>query len=152
MNSDFLDVQVLHFQRVFLDELAAALDVFAHEHAEHPLGLGGFVEGDAEEDADARVERRLPELLGVHLAQPFEALDLDAVLPDRVDLGRTPNPHLSFGAGIHFCLGAPLGRLELQTSFRMLLERFPRMEPVEEPRWKPSYIVRGLAGLRVRLG
>jgi len=69
-----------------------------------------------------------------------------------VDLGRTPNPHLSFGGGIHFCLGAPLGRLELQTSFRTLLERFPRMEPVEEPRWKPSYIVRGLAGLRVRLG
>jgi len=72
--------------------------------------------------------------------------------PDHVDLGRTPNPHLSFGAGIHFCLGAPLGRLELQTSLRTLLERFPRMEPVEEPRWKPSYIVRGLAGLRVRLG
>jgi unspecific monooxygenase len=72
--------------------------------------------------------------------------------PDRLELGRTPNPHLSFGAGIHFCLGAPLGRLELQTSFRALLERFPRMEPVEEPRWKPSYIVRGLAGLRVRLG
>jgi cytochrome P450 len=69
-----------------------------------------------------------------------------------VDLGRTSNPHLSFGAGIHFCLGAPLGRLELQTSFRSLLERFPRMEPVEEPRWKRSYIVRGLAGLRVRLG
>ena len=44
------------------------------------------------------------------------------------------------------------GRLELQTSFRILLERFPRMEPVEEPRWKPSYIVRGLAGLRARLG
>ena len=72
--------------------------------------------------------------------------------PDRLDLGRTPNPHLSFGAGTHFCLGAPLGRLELQTSLRMLLERFPRMEPVEEPRWKSSYIVRGLAGLRVRLG
>src|SRR2546427_1838580 len=72
--------------------------------------------------------------------------------PDRLELRRTPNPHLSFGPGIHFCLGAPLGRLELQTSFRKLLERFPRMEPVEEPRWKPSYIVRGLDGLRVRLG
>ncbi|HEX9300582.1 MAG TPA: cytochrome P450, partial [Actinomycetota bacterium] len=72
--------------------------------------------------------------------------------PDRLDIGRAPNPHLSFGAGIHFCLGAPLGRLELQTSFGALLERFPRMEPVEEPRWKPSYIVRGLDGLRVHLG
>ena len=40
----------------------------------------------------------------------------------------------------------------LQLFERTLLERFPRMEPVEEPRWKPSYIVRGLDGLRVRLG
>jgi len=72
--------------------------------------------------------------------------------PDLLDVGRTPNPHLTFGAGIHFCLGAPLGRMELQTSFRTLLERFPEMEPVEEPRWRPNYIVRGLAGLRVHLG
>jgi cytochrome P450 len=72
--------------------------------------------------------------------------------PDRLDVGRNPNPHLTFGAGIHFCLGAPLGRIELQTSFRTLLERFPAMELVEEPRWRPNYIVRGLAGLRVRLG
>jgi cytochrome P450 len=42
--------------------------------------------------------------------------------------------------------------MELQTSFRTLLERFPAMELVEEPRWRPNYIVRGLAGLRVRLG
>jgi cytochrome P450 len=69
--------------------------------------------------------------------------------PDELDLGREPNPHLTFGAGIHFCLGAPLGRLELQTSFATLLDRFPRLEPVEEPRWKPNYIIRGLAGLRV---
>ena len=40
----------------------------------------------------------------------------------------------------------------LQLFERWVLERFPRMEPVEEPRWKPSYIVRGLDGLRVRLG
>ena len=71
--------------------------------------------------------------------------------PDALDLSREPNPHLTFGAGIHFCLGAPLGRLELQTSFRTLLERFPHMEPVQEPTWKPNYIIRGLDGLRVRL-
>jgi unspecific monooxygenase len=69
--------------------------------------------------------------------------------PDELDLGREPNPHLTFGAGIHFCLGAPLGRLELQTSFTTLLDRFPRLELVEEPRWKPNYIIRGLEGLRV---
>jgi len=71
--------------------------------------------------------------------------------PDALDLTREPNPHLTFGAGVHFCLGAPLGRLELQTSFRALLERAPRIELVEEPRWKPNYIIRGLEGLRVRL-
>jgi cytochrome P450 len=71
--------------------------------------------------------------------------------PDELRLDREPNPHLTFGAGIHFCLGAPLGRLELQTSMRTLLERFPAMEPAEEPAWKPNYIIRGLEGLRVRI-
>jgi unspecific monooxygenase len=69
--------------------------------------------------------------------------------PDRMDLTRDPNPHLTFGAGVHFCLGAPLARIELQTSFAAMLERFPRLEPVEEPRWKPNYIIRGLESLRV---
>jgi cytochrome P450 len=71
--------------------------------------------------------------------------------PDELDLGRDPNPHLSFGAGIHFCLGAPLARVELLTSFGTLLRRAPGMELVEEPRWKPNYIIRGLEALRVRL-
>jgi cytochrome P450 len=72
--------------------------------------------------------------------------------PDRLDLFREHNPHMSFGAGIHFCLGAPLARVELQTSFGTLLRRFPRMELVDEPWWKPAYIIRGLRELRVRLG
>jgi unspecific monooxygenase len=71
--------------------------------------------------------------------------------PDELDVGRDPNPHISFGAGIHFCLGAPLARLELQTSFRTLLERFSGMELVDEPQWKPAYIIRGLKELRVRI-
>ena len=67
-----------------------------------------------------------------------------------MDIAREPNPHLSFGAGVHFCLGAPLARIELQTSFRAMLERFPRLELAEDPRWKPNYIIRGLEGLKVR--
>ena len=70
--------------------------------------------------------------------------------PDRLDLSREHNPHVTFGGGIHFCLGAPLARIELQTSFATLLERIPDLELVEEPPWKPGYIVRGLAELRVR--
>ena len=70
--------------------------------------------------------------------------------PDELDLTRRDNPHLAFGAGIHFCLGAPLARVELETSFRTVLQRFPNIELVEEPRWKPNYIIRGLQELRVR--
>ncbi len=70
--------------------------------------------------------------------------------PDELDLSREPNPHLTFGAGIHFCLGAPLGRQELQVSFGTILERLPGLELAEEPRWKPGYVLRGLAELRVR--
>ena len=70
--------------------------------------------------------------------------------PGDLDVSREPNPHLSFGAGIHFCLGAPLARVELETSFGTLLRRVPRMELVDEPEWKPNYIIRGLKELRVR--
>jgi cytochrome P450 len=70
-------------------------------------------------------------------------------LPDDLDISREPNPHVSFGAGVHFCLGAPLARLELEISFSTMLARLPRMELLEEPSWKPNYIIRGLEALRV---
>ena len=70
--------------------------------------------------------------------------------PDELDLGREPNPHLTFGAGIHFCLGAPLGRQEMIVSFGAILERLPNLELVQEPEWKPGYVLRGLKELRVR--
>ncbi|HET7235971.1 MAG TPA: cytochrome P450 [Actinomycetota bacterium] len=70
--------------------------------------------------------------------------------PDELDLAREPNPHLTFGAGIHFCLGAPLGRQELQVSFATVLDRLPNIELVREPEWKPNYVIRGLRELRVR--
>jgi cytochrome P450 len=94
---------------------------------------------------------RIPK--GAELGLLFDSANHDPSVfeePDVLRLDRKPNPHLSFGAGIHFCLGAPLGRMELQISFRALLERFPELELVEEPRFKPNYIIRGLEGLRVR--
>jgi cytochrome P450 len=70
--------------------------------------------------------------------------------PDRLDLARDPNPHITFGAGIHFCLGAPLARLEMQIAFETILRRMPRLELLTEPEWKPTYIIRGLKSLPVR--
>ena len=90
---------------------------------------------------------------GAELGLLFGSANRDPAVFDRPDellLDREPNPHVTFGAGIHFCLGAPLARLELETSFRTLLRELPRLELVEEPTWKPNYIIRGLESLRVR--
>jgi cytochrome P450 len=70
---------------------------------------------------------------------------------DELDLARDPNPYLSFGAGIHYCLGAPLAKLELGIAFGTLLRRVPRLEPTDPPRWKPTFVLRGLEALRVRV-
>jgi cytochrome P450 len=51
---------------------------------------------------------------------------------------------------VHFCLGAALARLELQTSFGTVLRRLPGLQLVEEPTWKPGYVIRGLHELRVQ--
>ncbi|MBX7469168.1 cytochrome P450 [Streptomyces sp. MAG02] len=69
--------------------------------------------------------------------------------PDALDLSRADNPHISFGAGIHYCLGAPLARLELHASFGQLLRKAPGMRLVAEPEWGPGFVIRGLKELRV---
>ncbi len=71
--------------------------------------------------------------------------------PDRLDVTRQDNPHISFGAGIHYCLGAPLARIELQCSFGTLLRKAPDLRLVREPEWKPGYIIRGLKELVVEV-
>ncbi|MEU4124101.1 cytochrome P450 [Streptomyces virginiae] len=70
--------------------------------------------------------------------------------PDTLDLSRADNPHLTFGAGIHYCLGAPLARRELEASFGALLaDGIPPLRLVEEPRWQDGYVIRGLERLLV---
>ena len=72
--------------------------------------------------------------------------------PDRLDVFRADNPHLSFGHGIHFCLGAPLARLEAQIAFRALLDRFPSWQLDEDAlERRPNPLLRGLSKLPIRL-
>jgi cytochrome P450 len=90
---------------------------------------------------------------GQELALQFAAANRDPnafVRADELVLDRDPNPYLSFGAGIHYCLGAPLAKAEFEIVFRRILERLPHLELVEQPAWKPRFILRGLAELRVR--
>jgi cytochrome P450 len=69
--------------------------------------------------------------------------------PETLDVGRTENPHISFGAGVHFCIGAPLARVELQATFGALLDRTSSLELGGEPVRRPEFVIRGLASLPV---
>jgi cytochrome P450 len=70
--------------------------------------------------------------------------------PDRIDIARDPNPHLSFGFGTHFCMGAPLARLEAEVAFGALLVRFPKLTLLDDaPEYRPNPILRGLCRLEL---
>lgn len=69
--------------------------------------------------------------------------------PDTFDVGRDPNPHVGFGLGIHFCLGAPLARLELGITLRALLDRFPDLVLAGESPRRPTWVLRGYESIQV---
>lgn len=68
------------------------------------------------------------------------------------DIKRTPNTHIAFGAGIHFCIGAPLARLEMNTSLPMLFEKFPKLQLAGEPQQRPTFVLRGYETIPVNVG
>jgi cytochrome P450 len=88
--------------------------------------------------------QRIAALLGAANRDPAVFDDPDRFLP-----ARSPNPHLAFGAGLHFCLGAPLARMELAESLALLWSRMPDLCLVEEPTPRGTFVLRGYTSVRV---
>ncbi|MDH6630037.1 cytochrome P450 [Streptomyces sp. LBL] len=89
---------------------------------------------------------------GAEIALLFGSANHDTEVfrdPERLDLTRRDNPHISFSAGIHYCIGAPLARIELAASMTALLEKAPTLALAAEPERKPNFVIRGLEGLPV---
>lgn len=92
---------------------------------------------------------------GAEIAMLFGSANHDPAVfdaPERLDLARRDNSHISFSAGIHYCIGAPLARIELTASMTALLERAPTLRLAAEPERKPNFVIRGLKGLGVVIG
>jgi cytochrome P450 len=93
-----------------------------------------------------RVEpgQRIAALLGAANRDPVVFADADSV-----DVRRDPNPHLAFGVGVHFCLGAPLARMELAESLAALFATFPDLRPAGEPESRGTFVLRGYRSVPV---
>ena len=114
---------------------------------EPPVQIDGrYVRADAEIGGQAIPRgHAVLTLLGAANRDPAAVDD-----PDRFDVGRSEVPMLSFGSGIHYCLGAALARLEGQVVLQALLDRFGTWTPLDDdPPWKRRLTLRGLASLPV---
>jgi unspecific monooxygenase len=95
-------------------------------------------------DVTVREGQKVAALLGAANRDPAVFAD-----PDRFDPARDPNPHLAFGAGVHFCLGAPLARMELAESLELLWSRMPGLRLAEDPTSRGTFVLRGYTSVPV---
>ncbi len=86
-------------------------------------------------------------LLGAANRDPHVFTEPDAMYADR-----DPNPHLAFGVGVHFCLGAPLARVELAESLGLLVSTYPGLALAGQPRRRPTFVLRGYESVQVSSG
>ncbi|PXY32741.1 cytochrome P450 [Prauserella muralis] len=91
-----------------------------------------------------REGQKVAALLGAAARDPDVFAD-----PDVLDVGRSPNPHLGFGGGIHYCLGAPLARIEIAAALGALTARLPGLRLAREPQRRGEFVIRGLRTLPV---
>lgn len=93
-----------------------------------------------------------PIQIGQEVAMLFGSAQRDPrrfVDADRFDIGRGDTAHIGFGGGIHFCVGAPLARQEIEVSVAGLAARFPEIEMTAEPEYHPNFVIRGLTALHL---
>ena len=91
--------------------------------------------------------------VGEEVAMLFGAAERDPRRfdqPDRFDAGRGDTAHIGFGGGIHFCVGAPLARQEIEVSVAALASRFPDLTMTDDPAYQPNFVIRGLEGLQLQ--
>lgn len=134
-------------QALFADPAAMAATVEECLRFDAPLHMfTRYAFEDAELDDGARIAagETVGLLLGAANRDPARFREPSRFWPGRPDPG-----HVSFGAGIHFCLGAPLARLEMQVALPMLFERLPGLRLCEKPRYRDAYHFHGLESLRV---
>ncbi len=131
---------------------------------EDPAGIPVAVEELLRYDSPVQATLRLvledTEVNGIPLRRDDNVLLLNGAAnrdpavfdhPDQLDVGRRENNHVAFGRGIHFCLGAPLARLEGRVAIEVLLERYPSLGLVSDrPAYRTSVVLRGLENLPVR--
>jgi unspecific monooxygenase len=113
----------------------SALQLFERT-ATRPVQVAGVRLGEGD---------KIAALLGAANRDPEVFDHADDFRPDR-----DPNPHLAFGAGVHFCLGAPLARMELAESLGLLLSRMPRLDLAGEPASRGTFVLRGFRAVLVR--